>query len=242
MTQQMILSAPLSGYGASELKQKLHKNVTMGLTLATIIYGMLLGSYWSSIYLTGADIGPIIWQGPTIPYDLIPQPRIGPLDDQQIAVSLATRQGKPKFGTPVAVPDITVDPQQVFVTQQQLSETGLPGLDVGKIKVEEPVLVIDQPPADTFFAVQKLPIPVKRINPRYPEMARQIGLEGRVWAKVWIDKKGKVRQVVILKSDSELFDEAVIAAVKQWSFAPALMNNGPVDVWMSLPFVFKLNK
>jgi len=33
------------------------------------------------------------------------------------------------------------------------------------------------------------------------------GLEGRVFVKIWVDKEGKVKQVVVLKSDLEIFNE-----------------------------------
>jgi hypothetical protein len=45
---------------------------------------------------------------------------------------------------------------------------------------------------------------------------------------------------VILKSDSELFDQAVIDAASQWLFTPAMMSRGPVPVWKSVSFHFML--
>ena len=59
------------------------------------------------------------------------------------------------------------------------------------------------------------------------------GLEGKVWVKIWVDKEGRPKQVVILKSDAEIFNEPAVEAAKQWVFTPAYMNNGPVAVWVS---------
>jgi outer membrane biosynthesis protein TonB len=39
-----------------------------------------------------------------------------------------------------------------------------------------------------------------------------------------------------------LFNEVAVAAAMQWVFTPAVMNNGPVAVWVSIPFKFKLNQ
>jgi periplasmic protein TonB len=89
--------------------------------------------------------------------------------------------------------------------------------------------------------VEKWPVCIHRVNPEYPETARLVGIEGTVFVKLWIDKKGKVRQVVLLKSDNPIFDQAVMDAAKQWVFTPAIMNAGPVAVWMSVPFHFTLH-
>jgi len=61
-----------------------------------------------------------------------------------------------------------------------------------------------------------------------------------VFAKLWIDKEGKVKDVIILKAPSDVFNAAVIAAAKQWVFTPAVMNSGPVAVWFPVKFTFHL--
>jgi TonB family protein len=59
--------------------------------------------------------------------------------------------------------------------------------------------------------------------------------------KLWIDKEGGVKKVVIQKSASDIFDQAALDAARQFVFKPALSKNRPVDVWVSVPFHFKLN-
>jgi TonB family protein len=46
--------------------------------------------------------------------------------------------------------------------------------------------------------------------------------------------------VEVVKTDSELFDQATIDATMKWVFTPAVMNNAPVAVWVTIPFKFKL--
>jgi TonB family protein len=65
-------------------------------------------------------------------------------------------------------------------------------------------------------------------------------LEGNVFVKVWVDKEGKVRKAVIQKSDAPIFEEPAKEAAMQWVFTPALMQKGPVSVWVSIPFRFRL--
>jgi TonB family protein len=61
-----------------------------------------------------------------------------------------------------------------------------------------------------------------------------------VFAKLWIDKEGKVKDVVILKTPSPMFNPAVTEAAKQWVFTPAVMNSGAVAVWFPVKFTFTL--
>jgi protein TonB len=97
----------------------------------------------------------------------------------------------------------------------------------------------DTPPPD-FVPFEKEPQVVRRIEPAYPDAAKQAGLEGSVFAKLWIDKEGKVKEVLILKTPSDVFKQAVIDAAKQWIFTPAVMNSGAVAVWFPVKFTFNL--
>jgi protein TonB len=100
---------------------------------------------------------------------------------------------------------------------------------------------IEEDPAD-FVPVEKQPTPVKQVKPEYPEIARRAGVEGTVWVKILVDKEGKAKKAVIVKSDAEIFNDPAKEAALQWVFTPAMMNNGPVAVWVSVPFRFNLNK
>jgi protein TonB len=140
----------------------------------------------------------------------------------------------------VPVPDAEVSPEQTLATQQELSEvaspiTELSQADIGDIQIEED----DVPPPD-FVPFEKEPVVIHRVEPVYPEFAKKAGLEGQVYVNIWVDKEGKVRDVKVLKSDSEIFNEPVIAACKQWIFSPAMMKNGPVAVWVAVPFRFSI--
>ncbi|MDH4070960.1 MAG: energy transducer TonB, partial [Ignavibacteria bacterium] len=60
------------------------------------------------------------------------------------------------------------------------------------------------------------------------------------WVKVLVDKEGIPVRAVVIKSTAELFDEPAIAAAMGFRFTPAIMNQGPVKVWVSIPFRFQL--
>jgi protein TonB len=95
-------------------------------------------------------------------------------------------------------------------------------------------------PADSFFAVQREPMVLKSVKPVYPEIALKAGLEGTVFVKLWVDKTGKVRLVKVVKGEYEVLNQAAVSAAEQFVFTPAVMNSGPVSVWVGMPFKFRL--
>jgi TonB family protein len=91
-----------------------------------------------------------------------------------------------------------------------------------------------------FVLYDKEPQIEKKVEPKYPERAKRARLEGKVILKMWVDEEGKVKQVVVLKSDAEVFNEPAIEAAKQFVFSPAYMDKKPVAAWVSYPFRFQL--
>ena len=76
---------------------------------------------------------------------------------------------------------------------------------------------------------------VKKVEPRYPPMARTARIEGSVVVDAVILKDGTVSEVKVLSSTSELFNQACIDAVRQWRFTP-----GPQDVILTVTVNFTL--
>jgi TonB family protein len=65
--------------------------------------------------------------------------------------------------------------------------------------------------------------------------------KGTVWVKLWVDEKGNVREATVLKSDAEILNQPSIDAAMKWKFEPAILKGQPVDVWVTIPFKFKLD-
>jgi len=80
-------------------------------------------------------------------------------------------------------------------------------------------------------------------NIRYPAIANENGLEGKVIVKFYVDKDGTVREPVILKDGvgGGCGEEAirVVKAMPKWT--PGLQRGNPVKVYYTLPVTFKLN-
>jgi len=226
------------GYGAVELKATYQKNLFRGLAAGIIIVSAAVGSYYVP-QLFADDEKPTRWI-PKKYIDLGPPPSLQPTAAAP-SVAVSSAAVKPNPGTPVPVPDAEVSPDQTIATQKELGEAvGLvgDGANTGGNYVIEPDIEETEPPV--FVAYEKEPTVVRKIEPKYPAMAQRVGLEGNVLLKVWVDKEGKVRKAVILKSDAEIFNQAAQDAAVQWVFTPAVMQKGPVSVWVSIPFRFRL--
>lgn len=77
--------------------------------------------------------------------------------------------------------------------------------------------------------------------PRYPVTARRNGEQGTVTLKVLVTREGFASSVSVEKtSGSAALDQAAADAVRSWRFAPARQGAQPVEAWVLVPIVFKL--
>jgi protein TonB len=234
MTQTIAVTQK---YGAIELKAVAQKYMMIGVVAATILSFSFIGSYYLVAWLSEEE-------EPVHMVRIIKYSEIGQAPSLTNTVAPAVAMGgaavRPSVGIPVPVPDAEVSPEATIASAAELSQpapaaemTG-GGAGDAELKIED-----DGPPPD-FVPYEKEPTVVKRVEPKYPDLALRAGLEGNVFVKVWVDKEGKVRKVVLLKSDAPIFEEAAIGAASQWVFTPAVMQKGPVSVWVSIPFRFRL--
>jgi protein TonB len=230
-------------YGFREFRVYYKRNLTIALSIAVAFHLTLIGIYYLVGYLSEED-EPVVMVRLTKYTDLGPPPSLTE-SEASAAVAVSVPVAKPTVGIPVPVPDAEVSPEQTIATQTELSAIQSPVLSQQggdeQVQIEQDIMIDEEDPPD-FVPVEKTPVPIKQVQPDYPEIARRAGVEGTVWVKILVDKEGKAKKAVVMKSDAEIFNEPAIAAAKQWVFTPAIMNNGPVAVWAAVPFRFKLNK
>lgn len=183
--------------------------------------------------VTYADLGPppALTDAPTMPEIPIAAP------------------SQPVIGIPDPVDDTEVSSEMTIATQTEMSQSVAPivqNIQEEKLIIQAPkddnIVINDDalPPPDTFIAYETPPTNVKPIKPVYPEMARKAGVEGTVILFVLIDKEGKVRDIKVRKGIGGGLDESAVAAVRATPWTPAIQNNRPVSVWVSVPIRFKL--
>jgi protein TonB len=76
---------------------------------------------------------------------------------------------------------------------------------------------------------------IRKVEPRYPPIARAARVEGTVVVDAIIRKDGTVSDVKVLKSSNPMFEPECIQAVKQWRFTP-----GSQDVILTVTVNFTL--
>lgn len=96
-----------------------------------------------------------------------------------------------------------------------------------------------------FVAVEDMPEPIGGMiaiqeKIKYPEIAKQEGIEGKVYVLAFIDEKGNVANAKVIKGAGYGLDEAALDAVKQTKFTPGKQRGKPVKVQVTIPIVFKL--
>lgn len=96
-----------------------------------------------------------------------------------------------------------------------------------------------------YVVVEEQPSPVGGLKAiqekiRYPEEAKQNGIEGRVFVKAFINEEGAVERVELLKGIGYGCDIAAMQAVMDTEFTPGKQRGEPVKVQVSIPIVFKL--
>lgn len=101
-----------------------------------------------------------------------------------------------------------------------------------------------EPEAETpeFVAYDTPPRPKARVEPRYPDIAKQAGIEGTVILQLLVDTSGKVLNVKVLRSLHPELDKAARDAAYQTTFYPAKQRDKPVKVWVSYPIRFVLTE
>jgi len=238
--EAVTMSGDSKLYGRFEIREVYKRNLIRAFVISTVIQFAGTGTYYGVKYLQEmGDDAPVRMVRIMKYTDLGPPPSLtnsAPLP----SIGLSTGAVKPSIGIPVPVPDAQVNPEQIFATQQELSAVTSPaseGTNTGAgVQIE-----IDDPGIDEFIPVEKEPQIVKSIMPTYPEIALLAGIEGTVWVKVLVGKDGKTKRVVVLKEIPKgIFADAATAAAKDFVFTPAIMNSGPVAVWVAIPFKFTI--
>jgi len=82
---------------------------------------------------------------------------------------------------------------------------------------------------------------VRRVQPEYPEVARNERLQGTVRLHAMIGKDGSISQLVVLHGYCSLAKSS-IRAVSQWRYTPTLLLGQPVDVDTTIDVIFQLNR
>ena len=92
-----------------------------------------------------------------------------------------------------------------------------------------------------FFSWEEAPELRKIVKPRYPEIARKAGVEGKVILLIIVDEQGNVLSAtVVLAEPPGIFEQVAIDAVLQYKFKPARQRDKAIKVQMGHTIIFTL--
>jgi protein TonB len=80
---------------------------------------------------------------------------------------------------------------------------------------------------------------IKRVQPRYPQNALSMRIQGAVLLEATINKEGNIGNLKVVSGDPVLA-RAAADAVRQWRYKPYYLNGEPVDIETQITINFKL--
>jgi TonB family protein len=113
------------------------------------------------------------------------------------------------------------------------SESGLSGLTAPSMRSQPSLVTVNISQGVSQGLL------IKRIQPRYPQNALAMHLQGAVQLEATIDKEGKIANMKVLKGDAVLA-RAAMEAVRQWRYKPYYLDGVPVDIETQITVNFKL--
>jgi len=82
---------------------------------------------------------------------------------------------------------------------------------------------------------------IHKVEPRYPVIAKQVGVQGTVIIKALISRNGTIEHAEA-ESGQPLLVGAALAAVRGWKYKPYYLNGEPVEVETEITVNFVLNR
>lgn len=252
-------------YGAYRLRQTSSKRHVVALA-ATLIFAIVVAAIPS---LVGAIQDFRAKNAPAENIDVLREMSQLELEEQVPEENIIKQETAPpppplkttvKFVPPVIAPDEEVaDDVQVHTqddllsTRDQISVADVIGDDdehgIDIAELQEQKVIIEEKP-QIFTIVEQMPsFPggeqemMKYIgsNLRYPVVAQESGIQGRVTVRFVVTKEGNIDQVEVVRGIDPSCDREAIRVVKSMpKWTPGRQNGKSVPVYFTLPILFRL--
>jgi protein TonB len=248
--EDLVFEQRNKAYGAFAIRKSYSRSLSEAACVSMLVVGLvLLGPRLISLIMgQKSDLS-------TAPVDIDKLVRPGiipiiePLKSVEPVVHKKSNVDLPPLVTTDLVPDYVAPPTELSSSGTETSGSeSLPAEGwVGMTGVET---VDPSPPPSIADRAEVMPsyegglkamMKFIQKNMKYPNSARQMGIEGRVFVKFVVNFEGKVVNVEIVKGISEECDKEaarVIAMMPNWT--PGMQDSMPVSVRMVLPINFKL--
>ncbi len=237
-------------YGSYVLRKKYRKYVTISLligllTLSVAVAYPLITAYMNKSKLIKEKGNIVAVEMKGIHQAEAPPPPPPPPPPE-------TMVEKVKFTAPVVVEDTTIETG--LATQDDLSSktnTDVPTEEVEvEIKDEGPKVIETPVQAEIFTVVEEQPgypggeesrIRFLQENIKYPEEAKELGIQGKVFVTFVVEADGSITDVRVLRGIGGGCDEEALRVVRSMPrWVPGKQRGVPVRVQFNLPIKFTL--
>jgi len=248
--EEMVFKNRNKEYGSYQLRKKYRKYVTVSLIIGLVLIGAgvgypLISSYLNKSRLIREKEKSVTAEMMNAPKEELPPPPPPPPPPEALVA-------KVKFTAPVVVEDTTIETG--LQTQDDLANKANPEVPTEDVSVEikdEKPQVIEQPQqAEIFTVVEEQPgypggeesrIKFLTDNIKYPEEAKELGIQGKVFVTFVVEIDGSITDVRVLRGIGGGCDEEAIRVVKAMPrWVPGKQRGVPVRVQFNLPIKFTL--
>lgn len=245
--EEMVFKTRNKDYGAYVLRKKYQKYTLISLIVGVFLIGAAVVYPVVAAYLHKNQV---IKENTTvgaemlnIPKEDLPPPPPPPPPPPDVVQ-------QQRFVAPVVTSDSV---ETAMVTQEELStkpNTEAPA-EEGIEVVETKTQVIEQEaPREIFTVVEEQPnypggdearIKFLQANMKYPEEAKELGIQGKVFVTFVVEVDGSITDVKVLRGIGSGCDDEAIRVVKSMPrWVPGKQRGVPVRVQFNLPINFKL--
>ncbi len=262
----IVFTGKNKSYGAYALRQSSSKRHILAFLVVLIFVGVVAGL---PSFLNAVNPPKEYVQNVTDIYTIgvLDEPE----QEEQIIEPLITPPPTPiinsqQFTPPVVTPDELVNSERELVSQQELNEStalitnvtvetnNRTGIDPGELQREQRQ-IINQPPQEpnkVFDMVEVMPqfpggnaelMRYLSANIKYPTIAAENGIEGRVVLKFVVGKDGGISNIQVVRALDPSCDKEAVRVVKGMpKWIPGMQNGHAVAVYFTLPVLFKLQR
>lgn len=237
-------------YGAYFLRKKYRKHVLISMIIGLVVLSVAVAYPLITAYM---EQGKIVRENEKEvgvemkdlkPEDAPPPPPPPPPPEALVE--------KVKFTAPVVVEDTTIETG--LAIQDDLStktNTEVPTEEVEvEVKDEGPKVIETPVQAEIFTVVEEQPgypggeearIAFLQQNIKYPEEAKELGIQGKVFVTFVVEVDGSITAVQVLRGIGGGCDEEAVRVVKSMpKWVPGKQRGVPVRVQFNLPIKFTL--
>lgn len=248
--EDLVFEKRNKDYGSYFLRKKYRKYVTISmiiglLILAGVVAYPLISAYINKTRLVREKEKTVSVEMMKVMKEELPPPPPPPPPPDAIVE-------KVKFTAPVVVEDTNIETG--LMTQDDLSAKGnteVPTEEIEiEIKDEKPQVIEQKVEAEIFTVVEEQPgypggeearMKYLKESIRYPEEAKELGIQGRVFVTFVVEVDGSITDVRVLRGIGGGCDEEAVRVVRGMpKWVPGKQRGVPVRVQFNLPIRFTL--